>query len=279
MSGSALMLCERQYWFEDNRDKCWEIFIPCLRSFNEERKGLFGTVLLMLDESMIGWKPKTSKLGGLPNITFKPRKPVDLGSQLKNGAECLTSMFAFQDIVQALEVQKRKKYYYSNEDTQRVELTSLPNSPDMQAHTAEVFHQVEGAGVKLGGWVGGDAWFGSVVTAVEVMHRLGVHSTMIIKGHTHMFPMLALHPVLQARHGKRPAGHWVTMKAKVGGVNLLAIIYAWSQRGCSYFISTCGSTELSPIKYETKFEDDWGTQTSTRLIYQRSSTFCTSIFH
>jgi hypothetical protein len=60
--------------------------MPCLRSFNEKRKSLFGTTLLILDESMIGWKPKTSKLGGLPNITFEPRKPVDLASQLKNSA-------------------------------------------------------------------------------------------------------------------------------------------------------------------------------------------------
>jgi hypothetical protein len=152
-----------------------------------------------------------------PNITFEPRKPVNLGSQLKNGAECLTGIFAFQDIVQAPEIQKRKKYYYSNEDTQCVELTELPNSPMMQAHTAEVLRQVEGAGVKAGGWVGGDARFGSVMTAVEVKRRLGVHSTMIIKGHTHLFPMQVLHAILQGRHGTRPAGHWVTVKTTIAG--------------------------------------------------------------
>jgi hypothetical protein len=72
---------------------------------------------------------------------------------------------------------------------------SLPNSPDMQAHTAEVLRQVEGASVRRGGWVGGDAWFGSVMTAVEVKKRLGVHSTMIIKGNTHLFPMKVLHAI------------------------------------------------------------------------------------
>jgi hypothetical protein len=48
------------------------------------------------------------------------------------------------------------------------------------------------------------------------------------------------------------------MKTNIAGVDLIAIVYAWIQRGCSYFISTCVCTEPSPIKYESKFEDDWG---------------------
>lgn len=48
------------------------------------------------------------------------------------------------------------------------------------------------------------------------------------------------------------------MKTTIAEVKLLAIAYAWSQKGVSYFISTCGSTEPSPIKYESKFEDEWG---------------------
>jgi hypothetical protein len=169
LSTAALMFCNRNLWYNDNHYKGWGIFMPYLRSFNEKRKSLFGSTLLILDESMIGWKPKTSKLRGLPNITFEPRKLVDLGLQLKNCAECLTGMFAFQDIIQAPEVQKRKKFFYRNEEKLiGEEPTSLPNSPDMQAHTAKVLPQMEGASVRRGGWVGGDTWFGSVMTAVEV---------------------------------------------------------------------------------------------------------------
>ena len=35
---------------------------------------------LVLDETMIGFRPNTSKMGGLPNITHEPRMPVDLGT-------------------------------------------------------------------------------------------------------------------------------------------------------------------------------------------------------
>ena len=52
---------------------------------------------------------------------------------------------------------------------------------------------------------------------------------------------------------------------EVAGVPLLAIACAWSQSSCAYFISTCGSTQPNPVKYESKFEDEWG-GTSVRLI-------------
>jgi hypothetical protein len=34
-------------------------------------------------------------------------------------------------------------------------------------------------------------------------------------------------------------------------------VYARSQKGLSYFISTCGATEPDPVKYLSKFEDEW----------------------
>ncbi len=66
----------------------------------------------MLDESMSGWRPKTSKLGGLPNITYEPRKPVLLGTQMKNGVECLSGVLAFQDVVMAPEIQKKGIFFH-----------------------------------------------------------------------------------------------------------------------------------------------------------------------
>ena len=37
--------------------------------------------------------------------------------------------------------------------------------------------QVEGSRLKKGGWVCGNAWFGSVTSVVELMIRKGVHSS------------------------------------------------------------------------------------------------------
>ena len=57
-------------------------------------------LLLVLGESMSGLCPKTSKLGGLPNCTHKPRKPVPLGQRLKNTAECNAGMIVNDVFVQ-----------------------------------------------------------------------------------------------------------------------------------------------------------------------------------
>jgi hypothetical protein len=37
-----------------------------------------------------------------------------------------------------------------------------------------VLHKVEGENLVGGGWVGGDTWFGSVMTSVEVKKMLGM---------------------------------------------------------------------------------------------------------
>jgi hypothetical protein len=105
---------------------------------------------------------------------------------------------------------ERKKFFYSNEEKLIGEPTCLPNSPDMQAHTAKVLQQVEGTSVRRGGWVGGDAWFGSVMTAVEVKKA----------GCTFHDDHQGTHPSVPhesspcdltstARHGTRPAVHWL----------------------------------------------------------------------
>jgi hypothetical protein len=224
--------------------------LPVLRSYNEKRQKLLSTVLLLLDESMSGWRPKTSKFGGLPRLQFEPRKPVSLGTMFRNGVECITGILVFQDIVEGAESQHRKEFHGDD--------SSMPNGCKILTHTAEVMRQVKGAKVVEGGWVGGDAWFGSVITAVEVMKKFKVHSTWIVKGNTAFYPMKVLHRLLLGRHGARPAGHWTTMTTTISDVNLIVMAYAWSQRGVSYFVSTCGSTEVSKEPYYTKFEDEFG---------------------
>ena len=96
------------------------------------------------------------------------------------------------------------------------------------------------------------------MSCVELRKRLGVFSTFIVKSNHQMYPKAALHKVLTARHGRRPAGHWVVMTAMIAGVKVIAVAYAWSQKGVSYFISTCGNMETCDIMYESKYEDDYG---------------------
>ena len=249
-SAAPFAWAEEKYWYEDSRDVPWEVFLPCLDSFNEKRQRLIKTFLLLIDESMSGWRPKTTKFGGLPNYTFEPRKPVPLGTMFRNGVECISGVLVVQDVVQNPEQQSRKAYNGLP--------SALPDRSAIMTHTAEVLRLVTNAKIPEGGWVGDDSWFGSIMTAVEVMKCCGVHSTWIIKQNQQWFPMKALKAVMNARFGQRPAGHWVTFTTTIAGVNLLAIAYAWSQRGVTYILSTCGSTAPSDKMYTSYFEDEFG---------------------
>ena len=79
----------------------WDYIQPFIDEYNVQRTNLLKVTFLMLDEAMSGWRRKTSALGGLPNITSEPHKPVDLGSMYRDGVECITGIFVHHDIAQA----------------------------------------------------------------------------------------------------------------------------------------------------------------------------------
>ena len=62
-------------------------FRRCVLEFNAGRITMPLGEYITLDESMISWRPQTSKTGGLPNISFIKRKPKPLGIDLKNGVD------------------------------------------------------------------------------------------------------------------------------------------------------------------------------------------------
>ncbi|CAB9517187.1 hypothetical protein SEMRO_837_G209150.1 [Seminavis robusta] len=148
----AIGVCfgDEKYWYLDKRDIPWDVIVPAVSGFNKKREELFSVFLLMLDESMIGWRPKSTKTGGLPNLTYEPRKPVPLGTMLRNGVECITGCLVNQDIVMNAERQNFKKHLYADKEEQIREKTCLPGKPDMPAHTAETLRQVEDANVLRG---------------------------------------------------------------------------------------------------------------------------------
>ena len=135
---------------------------------------------------------------------------------IRNAVECLTGLIVHGDVAMTPEHQMRKNFYVSNTDRQIREKTSMPGNPSVPSHTAEVFWMRDGAALQPGGWLGGDSFFGLVVSCVELKKRFNVYSTFVVKQH-HMtyFPMYALHGILKARHGESPAGNWVVMTATI----------------------------------------------------------------
>ena len=71
-------------------DPCWQLRGGVER-FNKKRSALLQTVPVgVLDESMSAWRPRTSKCGGLPHISYVIRKPEPLGTEFKAAADPAT---------------------------------------------------------------------------------------------------------------------------------------------------------------------------------------------
>jgi len=256
---------DKKYWFMSRNDLPWDVMDGFVKEYNAMRTSLTDVHYAVLDESMSGWRPKTTANGGLPNITFEPRKPVNLGTMIRNGCECRSGIMVHHDIVKGTVQQSNKKY---NRD-----LSHLPKNEPIQAHVAEVLRQAEGANVVKGGWIGGDAWFGSVNSCVELMTRLGIHSTFIIKTNKNYCPVEVIRSVLLARFGTRPGGHWATMKATISGVDMFLTAYAWSQKGIAFILSTCGTTVRHENDYVAKHQDGYGNVDSRLLARPAIASF------
>ena len=70
---------------------------------------------------------------------------------------------------------------------------------------------------------------------------------------------------LKARHGGRPAGYLTEMTAAMNVVKTMAISCSRSQRGTSYFVSTCGIRKNHKNKRIAKLEDDFGNVTCKEI--------------
>jgi hypothetical protein len=232
----------------------WDCFLPFVKSFNQKRRELLKTVYLLMDESMSAWRPKTSATGGLPNVMFEPRKPKPLGTMFKNGVEATTGIMVTQDVVEGSAAQKDKKYVG--------DMSSLPMKEPIMAHVAETLRQCESSNLADGGWVGGDAWFGSIPCVVELKKTLNVYSTFIIKQNVQYCPLQVIQRVMRVRNQQgRRAGRHVVMKANISGVDLFLLAYAWSNKRAAYIVSSCGTTVQHEIPYRTHFTDDYGNVT------------------
>jgi hypothetical protein len=169
--GAIYAFVDAAHWFQSTYT--WAPLQAYLDSLHARRKILFKSVFaVLLDESMIGWRPKSSKTGGLPNITFEPRKPKSLGTMLRNGADPTSGVILFHLIVKSPDFMSQLKYFN--------ELSSLPDGAKIGCSTSECLREAEAVlgprppaplstiptDDEIVRFVGGDAWFGSVMTCV-----------------------------------------------------------------------------------------------------------------
>lgn len=89
----------------------WWKFIGGVEQFNLNRlKYVVSSNQLSLDELMMAWRPRKTKTGGLPNITFILRKPEPLGTEYKCSTCSSCNVMLYIEIQRGKEEMKKQKY-------------------------------------------------------------------------------------------------------------------------------------------------------------------------
>ena len=230
--------------------------------FNAKRRALLRTVpVCVLDESMSAWRPRTTKQGGLPHISYVPRKPEPLGTEFKTAADPATG------IMLALEIQEGKPAMDAMRA--RIGCTLIPST----SCVARLVSLIPPAPVNYRRIIVGDAWFSNVATALEVARRKPVahlgnasvtqdsmsvpldtqdmlgaaptwndHYVGILKNGHARYPKAYIEAAL---HGKA-AGTQIVLTATVDGVDLVAVGWKQSRASDQFFITTRGVCSTRP---------------------------------
>ena len=106
---------------------------------------------------MCAWRPRQTKLGNLPNISYIMRKPEPLGTEFKTACCPMTGVMTCMEIQRGKEGMKNMRLQ-----------ADLGATASCTIRCAEGCHQ-GGEGLKDS--VKGDAWFGSVKCAVALAQR------------------------------------------------------------------------------------------------------------
>jgi hypothetical protein len=113
----AFASCAMFMWADEDRlpfpdvddHLTWDVFTPMLDTMVAQRKKVFARVIaISLDESMIEWRPKTSKSHRLPNISYVPT--LSFESEARSGTKLINGAEMHQDITMAPPLQRKKEF-------------------------------------------------------------------------------------------------------------------------------------------------------------------------
>jgi hypothetical protein len=225
-------------WHSDNRNESdpWWAFADAIDNFNSIRKNkITKSPWAIIDESMSAWRPRTTALGGLPNISHVPRKPEPLGTEFKCTACPATGCMIALEIQRGREGMKNRQYNAAFGNTAGCTLRLMDIS-----------------GCKA---VKGDAWFGSVRSCATLKQH-GYESVLQVKQNHALYPKSFILETLN----DAPGGVFVCLSGTApNGIPLIALGYRYSRKTVLFFVmsSAAGSTKLGN-PYKMKYTDGFG---------------------
>ena len=147
------------------------------------KNSVYASHILVFDELMSVFVPRTTKTGGLPNISYILQKPEPLGTEYKNLVDAFQGKIVWKEIQEGKERMRNKPYQNLGSTTACVmrgvtETSGYDFIPLEQEEGQDDMKEQESPPRKRLFY--GDSWFGSVKTA-EKVSASGNHCVMLIK--------------------------------------------------------------------------------------------------
>jgi hypothetical protein len=223
----------------------WYKFRAAVDNFNSIRKhDIVSSERRVLDESMSAYRPRTTKLGGLPNISYILRKPEPLGTEFKTSVCPRLNVMTFMEICEG-------KY----------NMRTKPFQKQLGGTTACTVRMAQGTcqtsidqSVEV---VSGDSWFGSVKSVLNIKKHCMYQkeSVFSVKTAHSLFPKSFIEDIL----AKEPGGASIVLRSVLEDVPLIAIGYKYNKKRVLHFVMSenAGST-TDGDPYQMKFADQFG---------------------
>jgi hypothetical protein len=240
---------------QDNYDP-WYPIILLVEDLNANRhRTVCSSNTKTMDETMIGWRPRKNKLGGLPNISFILRKPCPLGSEFKDTCDGETGILLFVEI-QRGRVEMPIRYPENRVHGATAACTLRQVLATMKCGQKETD---EGVSVSRDTFYG-DSWFASV-KAATLVKQAGHEFVGPVKTSHKNFPKVQLEELMKDWPGGMSfvlEGVTPSAPGEVG-LQLLAIGYKYNSRKVLSFICTKDAGPTSNgIAYQAKWTDEYG---------------------
>jgi len=226
----------------------WFMISSFVNAFNKNRQRTVAASRRKTpDELMSSWKPRTTKLGGLPNISFILRKPKPLGTEFKAMACAKRRIMLHLEIQRGKDGMKPTKYFKEFGATAACTLRMVEATQGCGRNPEDV----------LPSTISADSWFASKKTAEQI---LGL-------GHEFCGPVKTAHTGVPKKQIEDlmedwPGGTYVVFEAG----DLIVVGYKYNSRKVLVFIMTknAGSTKPGTV-YQARFSDTHG-NTRTRDV-------------
>ena len=262
-------------WGKPSDAHSWDMVNGFLGRWSKSRAQLITSVDYVWDENMIEWCPKSTKTGGLPNLTHEKRKPTPLGTMLRSVLDHGSRVMMAMEVMEPPAAMHVKPHFVESGSSLHVsqcmrmwdmlggdETELVPNPHSQEGRAAAARGEVPlRKKVLRGAHFRGDAFFGSVNCACTFKSQYDCDVSVLIKNNSADSPAKIMKERMKPRDIK--TGTSLVGTAMHLGVPLMIVAFKFShKRPPNILLTTAGTAAVDPLRpYHARYEWDGIVQT------------------